>query len=380
MSDMQRDQLENELARMTAYTGEETALWKSELEASAKKAERRSIVRTLMQHRSLALAAVLALLLTAVGVVVMMTPRTNNRYAVITSQAPPVSASDSAGVPHRPAAAPGTLRMVQAAQESRRRPDMLGQVSDLAGAGGLGGLPAAAADEFALDEAQRMVISKATLELAAEDVRGTYLRIMQIPSAAHGEYIDDSSLTGSEPDKLHGSVTLRIARDRLPNVLNELRELGHVVSEQSKADDVTGQVVDLEARLRNERRIEEELLELLSKREDAPLKDVLELRRHLQQVRGQIERLTAQRDQIGRLVSLATVLVIIRPERPAPQPELGAYFLENLSASAVAGLRVLADTIAGFVHLAIGGLVWWMIAFTCILIARSLWRRSVLPT
>ena len=73
-------------------------------------------------------------------------------------------------------------------------------------------------------------------------------------------------------------------------------------------------VVDLDARLRNERRVEQELLELLDSRDESPLEEILKLRGEIAKVRTQIERYTAQQDRLSRLVSLATVLIIIRPE------------------------------------------------------------------
>ncbi len=365
MSDMQRTPLEKELARMTTYTGKETSLWREALERSKKEPARTGILYSFNWRRPWLAAAVIAIVGSLATLTVYNSGRTNNTVPLLSVD--------------RDAAPP-----VTAAPPPVARPKRVGV--GVAGGGGENGSDPQWNFYDPTDDvpAQRLVIRKATIELAAEDVRSAYLRIMQIPSAARGEFIDDSSLTGQDSQRLHGSVTLRIAADRLPEVLNELRELGRVVSEQSKGEDVTAQHVDLEARLRNEQRIEQELLELLDSRDEAPLKDVLELRRHLEQVRGQIERLTAQREQLGRMVALATVLVIVKPdleasqEEPTEEQSLGAYFLENLLDSGKAGMYLLADTLAVLVHLAIGGLIWWIIAFTLILAARTMWRRNAM--
>ncbi|HYE60445.1 MAG TPA: DUF4349 domain-containing protein [Phycisphaerales bacterium] len=210
--------------------------------------------------------------------------------------------------------------------------------------------------------ADRMVIRKATVELKTPDVRAAFAKAAQVTSEAQGEYIESSSLTG-EGDEMQATMTLRVAATRLSTVLNQLRGLAEVTSENSTGEDITDQFVDLDARLRNEQRIETELLELLASRKDAPLREVLELRDSISRVRESIERMTAQRERLSRLVSLATVLVIIRPDstKPPPIPDgLGRYFVKQLRSAWQGSLTFLADSIALLVHIIIGGAVFWI--------------------
>ncbi len=212
-----------------------------------------------------------------------------------------------------------------------------------------------------LPDADRHVVRKATIELVSDDVPLVFVKCRQLISEAHGEFIEASTLTGSGATA-RGSLTLRIAVERLSDVLNLLRRLARVHAEETHGEDVTAQVVDLEARLRNERRVEAELLDLLEKRTDAPLKDILEMRRQINLVRESIERLTAQNQQLDRLVSLASVLVIIRPfDAEEQETELGAYFSDKLAASWTGGLRLLADTVSGGLRVFVGGLMWWLL-------------------
>jgi len=223
----------------------------------------------------------------------------------------------------------------------------------------------------------RYVISKATLELSTPDVRAAFLKAGLIVNEALGEYVQDSSLTGSG-DSAYGSLTLRVTAERLPKVLNDLRDLGVVASERREGQDVTAQVVDLDARLRNERRVEQELLALFDQRKDAPLKDVLDLRQKIAEVRSGIEQLVGQRDQLGRLVSLATILVIIRTDAGAaaiPHDGLWQYFGDSIARSWRWGLRCLSDTLAGALALLIGGLVWWLLLAAALLMLRRYVKR-----
>ncbi|MFQ5805550.1 MAG: DUF4349 domain-containing protein [Phycisphaerae bacterium] len=220
----------------------------------------------------------------------------------------------------------------------------------------------------------RQIIRKATIELLTDDVRAAFLKATQIVSEAKGEYVQDSSLTGTA-ENMQADLTLRVAADRVPEVMNELRQLGEVRSEKLAGEDVTTQAVDLEARLRNEQRVETELLELLEKRKDAPLTEILQLRATLSDVRSVIERLTAQRERLNRLVSLATVLVIIRTQAAPPEepddPSIGAYFIDGIQKAWQRGLMLLADTCGLLLSIAVGGLIWWVLV---VIAFSAFWR------
>ena len=120
------------------------------------------------------------------------------------------------------------------------------------------------------------------------------------------------------------------------------------------------------------------MLELLARSEDAPLADILSLRSHVGAVRLGIEQLTAQREQLDRLVALATVLVIIRAEdAPTEEPEtegLGSYFGDQLTSAWESGLLFVADTMGLLVRVLVGGVVWWVL-LVLVAIALSRYRR-----
>lgn len=229
-------------------------------------------------------------------------------------------------------------------------------------------LPVVTADAHAtgrLGAADRAVIRRATIELSTPDVRSAFLKAQHALSEAEGEYVQDSSLTGSGKTA-QANLTLRVGASRLGAVLNALRELGEVKSEQQAGEDVTTQMVDLEARLRNERRVETELLQLLESRKNSPLKEILDLRSSISGVRQSIEQLAGQQERLGRLVSLASVLVIIRTgDAPAvdevKKEGMWGYFTGAAAGAWRKGLTVLADTLAVIVSIVIGGLVWWII-------------------
>src|SRR5262249_6136170 len=134
----------------------------------------------------------------------------------------------------------------------------------------------------------RSVIRKANIELIVDDVRSTFAKVQQMLRPEIGEFAEGSTLTGQDA-QTRGQVTLRVAAARADDVLHELRLMGKVESESAPGDDVTDQVIDLGARLRNERQVEAEVLKPLQTRQDAPLKEILDLRDKLSSIRQTIE-------------------------------------------------------------------------------------------
>ncbi|MFT3683766.1 MAG: DUF4349 domain-containing protein [Phycisphaerales bacterium] len=216
--------------------------------------------------------------------------------------------------------------------------------------------------------ADRYVIRKTTLDLTTTDVRAAFAKAALVINEAVGEYIEASSMSG-EGQNASATITLRVAAAHQSDALNRLRALGTVASELTNGQDVTDSVVDLDSRIRNEQRIEKEILALLDKRPDAPLKDVMDIRSQLESVRARVEQLIGQRDRIGRLVSLSTILVTIKPadapkpaEKPAEKPDdsVGAYFKSSIASAWRTSLIALVDTAGFLVRAVIGGAPWWL--------------------
>src|SRR5690606_21189925 len=122
----------------------------------------------------------------------------------------------------------------------------------------------------------RQVVHRVNMAITVEDVRTAYQSVLHLVSEVSGEFVETSSLL-TEQGQLRGELKIRVRAERLSAVLTDLRALGEVQVEQAAGDDVSEQLVDLDARLRNERRIDGELLELLETRDNAPPDYVLKL-------------------------------------------------------------------------------------------------------
>jgi hypothetical protein len=156
-----------------------------------------------------------------------------------------------------------------------------------------------------VDEAK--IVRTGTIELEVADV-ATALTAARTGIRGMGGYIG-ASQTENVGDQPVATITYRVPVDRWEDALDLLRGLADsprgVLNERTEAVEVTGAVVDLEARIRNLRASEAALQEISSRA--TRITDVLEVQAQLTSVRSQIEQLTAQLTQLNDRASYATL-------------------------------------------------------------------------
>ena len=121
-----------------------------------------------------------------------------------------------------------------------------------------------------------------------------------------GGFIEHVSTSGG-PNPEYGSAVVRVPGDRFLGALDRIERLGKAVGQSLGQQDVTGEAIDLEARLKSERSAEQSLLKLLDRA--VSVSDVLTVERELSRVRANVERLQGQLEFIQRSVALATITV-----------------------------------------------------------------------
>ena len=181
-------------------------------------------------------------------------------------------------------------------------------------------------------------------------------------AAANGGFVS-SSTTGSVDDARSGSLTVRVPADRFDTVRLTLGELGDIESQSIRGEDVSGQLVDFDARLKSLQAQEESLLVLVGRA--TAVGEVLQVQSTLFSVRQQIEQLKAQKANLEQSVSLATLQValfepgaagVVRPVDD--KPSLARSFEEAIDGmvSVVGGMIVVVGYLIPIVVL---GLVVW---------------------
>lgn len=159
------------------------------------------------------------------------------------------------------------------------------------------------------------LIKNATLRIELTDVDAAIANISTILRQYQGDLIELSDQDTAVEAPRQVWVELRVPQNNLESVLEELRALGTVQAQSITAEDVSNQLVDLQARVRNLRKSEEALLEIMER--SGAVADVLEVARELSTVREAIERTDAQFKNLQNQVAYSTVSLTLVSDRVA---------------------------------------------------------------
>jgi len=195
------------------------------------------------------------------------------------------------------------------------------------------------------------IVKTGTLTLEVEDVAKS-LTAAKREIDRLGGYVGASEEQTTE-DRTYATITYRIPADRWDEAIAALRALATtVVGEQTQALEVTGQLVDLEARIKNLRASEAALQEILAKA--SKVSDILEVESRLSDVRGQIEALEAQRVTLENQVAYGTLTVgFSAPIVAVTEVQEGWDPLGEVDRAVAAMLNVLQAVATGAIWFAI---------------------------
>jgi Domain of unknown function (DUF4349) len=196
------------------------------------------------------------------------------------------------------------------------------------------------------------IVRTGSMELQVADLTKA-LAAARTAVAALGGYMSASTETNG--DKPTATVTYRIPVDRWEAGLTALRAVGtKVLGEKTDAVEVTGQLVDLAARIRNLQASETALQAIMTKATKIP--DILEVQKQLSDIRGQIEELQAQQALLQDQTAYGTMTVTMGPEiiavTEAAQRWDPGTEADNAAAALVSVLQALATAGIWF------GIVW----------------------
>jgi len=189
-----------------------------------------------------------------------------------------------------------------------------------------------------------MIVRTVQLTIAVKDFAKTRSTVDEILKR-HKGYIGQSNVSSPVDSGPVLEATLRVPSDRLEAAMAELKALGRLDSESQSGDDVTQQYVDVEARLANARNSEQRLTDLLRER-TGKLVDVLAVEKEIERVRGEIERMEAERKNLANSVDFATLNVKLFEEYRAgfQTPRSKSFRLRN---AAIEGYRMTVESVTG---------------------------------
>jgi hypothetical protein len=121
----------------------------------------------------------------------------------------------------------------------------------------------------------------------------------------------------------YGSLVLQVPQPSFGDLLNHVEQVGEVTSESSTSTDVTGQYVDLQARISALEASRQQYLTILSKA--TSIGDILSVQSQLDTIQSQIEQLQGQLDLLNSQTSYATLTVSLSKQgHPVPPPPVAS--------------------------------------------------------
>ncbi len=172
---------------------------------------------------------------------------------------------------------------------------------------------------------ERKLSRSARLELTAT-------KVVDVVAQARGIALGAGGYTGQESTgDDSATLSLAVPADKLDPVLDQLSHLGSsMVKRELNTQDVTEQVVDVEARLATQRKSVERIRALLS--QATSVSDITSIESELTSRESALESLEQQRNSLAGSVAMATVAMSIRSvAAPPPAQEDHSGFLGGLA-------------------------------------------------
>lgn len=195
----------------------------------------------------------------------------------------------------------------------------------------MAGLTAAAAAPVDI----RKLIRNASVDIEVHSFDEAAQKAVALADAAGG-YVATRNSARLPNGKMSGTLVVKVPPAALDGFLQQLRGLGEIRNQSLGSEDVTKEYFDTDARLRNARRMEDGLLDLL-KNTKGRVSDLLQVERELGRVRGEIEEMQGQLKLWDSLVAYATVTVQLSEKN---MDEAAAYLLRERATLSLASTDV----------------------------------------
>jgi Domain of unknown function (DUF4349) len=162
----------------------------------------------------------------------------------------------------------------------------------------------------------RKIIRNANLTVEVTSPGDSQRKVVSIAESHQGFVVTSESTQRPSEDRNKPEITInlvvRVPANQFNAVMEEIRAVGaRVVQEKVTGQDVTEEFMDLEARIKNQKALESQFLEIMKRA--GKVDDALSVQRELAEVRTEIEKLEGRRRFLENQSSLSTINVTLQP-------------------------------------------------------------------
>ncbi|MDQ2747590.1 MAG: DUF4349 domain-containing protein [Acidobacteriota bacterium] len=191
--------------------------------------------------------------------------------------------------------------------------------ADKTGSGGGGGRNAPVAQvslnqteqtPSALSAVERKIIRNADLQLEADKPEDAQIKISQIAETKGGFVVETQSSASDVKAATRDTVTMtvRVPAAKFDEALSEIRATAsRVIEETVKGEDVTEEFIDVEARLKTQKALEAQFLEIMKQAKS--VEDALNVQTEIATVRGEIEKVEGRKRFLENQASLSAIKI-----------------------------------------------------------------------
>lgn len=157
---------------------------------------------------------------------------------------------------------------------------------------------------------ERKIIRNADLQLEANAPEEAQAAITRIADGKGGFVVESTQSSSDTKATTRDTVTMtvRVPSAKFDEALSEIRQAAsRVIVESVKGQDVTEEFIDIEARLKTQKALEAQFLEIM-KRSNS-VEDALNVQTEIARVRGEIEKIEGRKRFLESQASLSTIKI-----------------------------------------------------------------------
>jgi hypothetical protein len=173
--------------------------------------------------------------------------------------------------------------------------------------------------ESTAEAADRKIIRNADITIEVPSTTDAQHLVTSI-AELHGGFVVTSEAKQRESNDpaqrtLDIKLVVRVPSNQFGSAFDEIKKLaGNTPAEQVTSQDVTEDFIDLEARIKTQKALEVQFLEIM--RQAHKIEDALEVQRQIAEVRTEIEKLEGRKRFLENRSSLSTINVNIQTPKP----------------------------------------------------------------
>ncbi|MEZ5345037.1 MAG: DUF4349 domain-containing protein [Pyrinomonadaceae bacterium] len=222
---------------------------------------------------------------------------------------------------------------------------------------------------------ERKIIRNADLQLESSSPDEVHQKITAIAENKKG-FVVQSRKSNSEARNRGGEtvmMTIRVPAEEFNQTITEIRKTANrVVDESVSGNDVTEEFIDIEARLKAKKALEERFLAIME--QSRSVQDALNVQRELANVRSEIERIEGRKKFLENQASLSTIKINIRT--PVALSGSSSGFIYEFKQAVSDGFNAALSFILILIRVLIALIPFLiLIVLPLLLVLRYIWRQ-----